>query len=157
MLPVAPEQNFVGLPGDVLHEAAANIWNSMLELEIARDDGLPIIPPDGERLLAGRVTIDGSWQGCVLLVCPKAVARKAAAAMFEIPPSAITDTELRDTVGELTHMLGSNLKSLLPSPSLVSLPDVTEHYNIAVAGRLAGRVLLRCEGQILQISLFEQE
>ena len=141
----------------MLHEAAANIWNSMLELEIERDNGLPLAPPDGERLLAGRVTIDGSWRGCVLLLCPKIVARKAAAVMFERPPPALTDTELRDTVGELAHMLGGSLKSLLPAPSLVSLPVVTEHYNIAVAGRSAGRVLLRCEGQILQISLFEQE
>ena len=141
----------------MLHEAAAGIWQSMLELAIERDDGLPLVPLDGERLLAGRVTVAGSWRGCVLLVCPKTVARKAAAAMFERPPPALTDTELRDTVGELTHMLGGNLKSLLPAPSLVSLPVVTEHYNIAVTGRLAGRVLLRCEGQILQISLFEQE
>lgn len=141
----------------MLHEAAANIWNSMLELEIERDDGLPLFPPDGERLLAGRVTVAGRWRGCVLLVCPKAVARKAAAVMFERPPPDLTDTELRDTVGELAHMLGGNLKSLLPAPSLVSLPVVTEHYNIAVAGRLAGRVLLRCEDHILQISLFEQE
>jgi chemotaxis protein CheX len=157
MLPVAPEQNFVDLSVDVLYEAAESIWSSMLELEIERDNGLPAIPFDGDRLLAGQVIIQGSWRGCVLLVCPRAVARKAAAAMFEIPPPTITDTELRDTVGELTHMLGSNLKSLLPAPSLVSLPVVTEHYNIAVAGRPAGRVLLRCEGQILQISLFEQE
>jgi chemotaxis protein CheX len=142
---------------DVLQEAAESIWNSMLELEIRRDDGLPVALAAGEQLLAGRVTISGSWRGCVLLVCPRAVARKAAAAMFKIPPLAITEPELRDTVGELTHMLGSNLKSLLPSPSLVSLPAVTAHYNIAVDGRPAGRVLLRCEGQILQISLFEQE
>ena len=66
-------------------------------------------------------------------------------------------SDLRDTLGELTHMLGGNLKSLLPAPSRVSLPVVAEHYNTAIAGRPAGRALLRCEGQPLQISLFEQE
>lgn len=158
MLSVAPDQNFVELPTDVIHEAVETIWRSMLELEIQRDDGSPVAWSTDERPLIGRVTIHGSWQGCVLLVCPMAVARAAAAAMFKIPPPAVTEAQSRDTVGELTHMLGGNLKSLLPAPCRLSLPVVTEYYNnIAVAGRPAGRALLRCDGQPLQISLFEQE
>lgn len=160
MLPVASDQNFVELPADVLQEVVESIWTSILELEIQRAEESPAAFPAGESLLTGQVTIHGGWQGCVILVCPRAIARKAAAAMFKIPPLAVSETGLRDTVGELTHMLGCNLKSLLPSPSRVSLPVVTGHYNhinIAMAGRPAGRALLRCEGQPLQISLFEQE
>lgn len=145
------------LPVDVIHEAVACIWNSMLDLDVQRDDGPAARAPEREALLAGQVMIWGGWQGRLFLVCPKAVARKAAAAMFDIPLPAVTETDLRDTLGELTHMLGGNLKSLLPAPSRVSLPVVAEHYNTAIAGRPAGRALLRCEGQPLQISLFEQE
>jgi chemotaxis protein CheX len=160
MLPVASNQDFIRLPADALHEAVESIWNSILELEIQRAEESPADFPADEPLLTGQVTIHGGWQGRVVLVCPRAIARKAAAAMFKIPPLAISETGLRDTIGELTHMLGCNLKSLLPSPSRVSLPVVTGHYNninIAITGRPAGRALLRCEGQPLQISLFEQE
>ncbi len=156
MLPAAPNQLFVELPADALQEAAENIWSAMLELDIQRDDsGSTGSATDG--LLAGQVDIQGGWRGRMLLVCPKTIARKAAAALFKIPPPAVTETELRDTVGELAHMLGGNLKSLLPAPSRLSLPVVTEHYNTTTAGRPAGRITLRCEGQPLQISLFEQE
>lgn len=142
---------------EVLHEAVACIWTSMLALEVQRDDAPAVRAAEDEPLLAGRVAIHGGWCGSMVLVCPKTVARKAAAAMFDIPLPAVTETELRDTLGELTHMLGGNLKSVLPSPSQVSLPVVTEHDGTAVAGRPAGRVSLRCEGQPLHISLFEQE
>ncbi len=157
MLSIAPNSSFVELPVDVLHEAVACIWNSMLDLDVQRDDHPAVAGPESEALLAGQVAIQGGWRGRMFLVCPKAIARKAAAAMFNIPLPTVTETELRDTLGELTHMLGGNLKSLLPAPSQVSLPIVTEHYNAPISGRPAGRASLRCEGQPLHISLFEQE
>ena len=86
----------------------------MLDLDVQRDDGPTSRAPEHEALLAGQVMIRGGWQGRLLLVCPKAVARKAAAAMFAVPLPAVTETDLRDTLGELTHILGGNLKSLLP-------------------------------------------
>lgn len=157
MLSVAPSLSSVDLPADLLHEAVACIWNSMLDLDVQRDEGPTTVAAEGDLLLTGQVAIEGRWRGRMVLICPKAIARKAAAAMFDLPPPAVTETELHDTLGELTHMLGGNLKSVLPSPSHVSLPVVSEHYNTPIAGRPAGRALLRCEGQTLQLSLFEQE
>lgn len=157
MLPVTPGQDSVELSAEILHEIAESIWNSILELEIRLAENPPVTFPIGERVLTGQVNIHGSWRGFLVLVCPRSVACKAAAVMFKTAPASLTETELLDTVGELTHMLGGNLKSLLPAPSYLSLPVVTEGYNKEMAGRPAGQILLRCEGQPLQISLFEQE
>lgn len=156
MLSTAPDQNFVELPTDALYEVAENIWSSVLELVIQRAEE-PLAAFPTSELLTGQVAIHGSWQGSLILVCSKTVARRAAAVMFKTAPSDITETESRDTVGELTHMLGGNLKSLLPSPSRLSLPTVTEGYNKMMVGRPVGHILLRCENQPLQISLFERE
>ena len=157
MLSTSPDQNFLELPPDALYEVAENIWSSVLELDIQHAAEPLAAFPAGEPLLTGQVAIDGRWRGALVLICPTSVARQAAAAMFKIAPDDITETESRDTIGELTHMLGCNLKSLLPSPSRLSLPTVTEGYNKTTTGRPVGHILLRCENQPLQISLFEQE
>lgn len=157
MLQVVSTKSRIELPADVLHEAAESIWNSILELEIQRANAASALFPAVQPLLTAQVTIHGAWQGSVLLACSRAIARKATAIMCKIPPSSISEIALRDTVGELANMLGGNLKSLLPSPSCLSLPVVTESDAGAITGRLAGQVLLCCEGQPLQITLFEQE
>ena len=157
MLPIAPSQNAVALSADALFELAESIWSSLLEMHIQRaaEPSADLLAED--RILTGCVQFDGDWRGAVMLVCPKTLARQAAAAMFKATPSAMTETELRDVMGELTHMLGGNLKSLLPAPCHLSPPSVIEGYNILMKGPVVERILLRCEGQPLQIILFERE
>lgn len=157
MLPITPSQSAVAWSADSLFELAESIWNSLLEMDIQRaaDSSVDWSAEDG--ILTGCVHFGGDWRGAVMLTCPKALARQAAAAMFKTAPSAITDTELRDVMGELTHMLGGNLKSLLPSPCHLSPPSVIESYNIPVKEPVIERIVLRCEGQPLQIIVFECE
>jgi len=157
MLQTAPSDRPLELTAEILHELAESIWHSILELEIWRADRSSITFPASAQMLTSQITIHGAWRGLVVLVCSRAIARKAAAIMFGRPPARMTEREQRDAVGELTHILSGNLKSLLPAPSYLSLPVVTEGYTTAVEGRRIGRVLLRCENQPLQITLYEQE
>lgn len=157
MLPIAPSQNVVAWSADTLFELAESIWNSLLEMDIQRTADRWTDLSAEDDVLTGCVHFDGDWRGAVMLVCPKTLARQAAAAMFKTAPSAITDIELRDVMGELTHMLGGNLKSLLPAPCHLSPPSVIEGYNIRMKGPVVEQVLLRCEGQPLQIIVFKRE
>lgn len=157
MLQAAPHERPLALPAELLHELAASVWNSMLELELWRTDGASVAFPASAQMLTGQIAIRGAWRGQVALTCSRLAARKAAAIMFETPPSRITALQQEDALGELTHILSGNLKSLLPAPSSISLPVVAEGYNTAVKGRLVGQVLLRCENQPLQLTLYEQE
>ncbi|MDQ5911095.1 MAG: chemotaxis protein CheX [Pseudomonadota bacterium] len=156
MLPIAPVQNAITLSADALFELAESIWHSLLEMEVQRIDHWSAdLPEDG--MLTGCVYLDGDWRGSVTLICPKPLARQTAAAMFKATPAAMTETEVQDAIGELTHMLGGNLKSLLPTPCHLSPPAVVEGYTIPKKGRIVEQILLRCENQPLQIILFERE
>ena len=139
-----------------LHEIAESLWSSFLESELQRatDDAGLATRAD---LLTGQVALHGDWQGSLTLVCAKPIARKAAAAMFNIAPVHLDDTELRDTVGELTHILAGNLKSLLPAPCHLSLPVVTEGYNVPINEKTVVKISLQCEDHLLQITLSEKE
>lgn len=120
---------------------------------------LPIAPSQNAVALSADALFElaeSIWSS-LLRACPKTLVRQAAAAMFKATPSAMTETELWNVIGELTHMLGGNLKSLLPAPCHLSLPSVIEGYNIPMKGPVVERILLRCEGQPLQIILFERE
>ena len=139
-----------------IQEIVENIWGSFLELTIQPATGDPDFPAAAS-LLTGQVALYGDWQGFLTLVCPKTIACKAATAMFNLAPDALGETELRDTVGELTHILVGNLKSLLPAPSHLSLPVVTEGYNVPDNETTVANILLQCEGQLLQITLFKKE
>jgi len=150
--PLIPSQ----LTQATLQEIAESIWSSFLELELR-----PVADHSGfattTSLLTGQVALQGDWQGFLTLVCAKPIARKAAAAMFNIAPARLDDAELHDTVGELTHILAGNLKSLLPAPCHLSLPVVTEGYNVPVNEKTIVKILLQCENHLLQITVFEKE
>ncbi|MCC8987352.1 MAG: chemotaxis protein CheX [Candidatus Contendobacter sp.] len=139
-----------------IQEIIENIWDSFLELEIQPAADNPEFPTTAS-LLTGQVALHGDWQGFLTLVCPKIIACKAATAMFNIAPDALGEIELRDTVGELTHILAGNLKSLLPAPSHLSLPVVTDGYNVPDNETTVANILLQCEGRLLQITLFKKE
>ena len=139
-----------------IQEIIENIWDSFLELEIQPAADNPEFPTTAS-LLTGQVALHGDWQGFLTLVCPKIIACKAATAMFNIAPDALGEIELRDTVGELTHILAGNRKRLLPAPSRLSLPVVTDGYNVPDNETTVANILLQCEGRLLQITLFKKE
>jgi chemotaxis protein CheX len=116
------------------------------------------VAPEAGDLTVGRVAVTGGWQGCVLLTCPTPLARAAAAAMFDLPAEKLTDDEVADAVGELTNMIGGNIKGLLPGPSRLSMPAVTVGATSSVRtphAVLVSTVSLLCEGLPLTVSLWQ--
>ncbi len=109
----------------MLFELTEQVWSSMLGLNLVMGNGHP---PPGERTrqLVGCVVISGSWEGAVSIECPLSVAKRAAGIMFGTDPADASDDEVRDALGELANMIGGGVKSLLPSPSQLSLPTVAE-------------------------------
>ncbi len=60
----------------------------------------------------------------MLLECERALAAEAAAALLLIDPAEVGEQEIHDTLAELINMVGGNLKSLLPQPNDLGLPQV---------------------------------
>jgi chemotaxis protein CheX len=131
-----------------------DVWESFTGRTVELADGQA--RPDGGGLTVGRVTVSGEWQGSVLLACPPQLARMAAAAMFDLPTEQLDDEQVADALGELTNMIGGNLKSLIPGPSRLSMPTVTVDASTlpAPGAALLSTVWMACEGLPLTVSVW---
>lgn len=139
---------------DDLEVITREVWTSFLDGDPAglAAGGSEI---DGERV-TGCVHLSGAYVGSIMLACSAAAARDAAAALFSMQPGDVTHTEVVDAIGELANMVGGNVKSMLPGPSVLSLPAVV-HGQLAVPGaQVVREVKLSWRGQPLAVSLWQQ-
>lgn len=104
--------------------------------------GMPLEPaeggtPDGSgRRFAGAVSFAGQVLGRLSLEVGEGFGRQMAAAMLGMSPSEIEGgEEIKDVVGELTNMVGGNLKSALCDAGLtceLSPPGFTSGHDFEV-------------------------
>ena len=108
---------------------AQDIWASFLDLPL---EPVPADTVDTAAIamVSGVVTVHEAWSGAVQLECSADFAAMAAQRMFAAAES-VSQVELDDALGELTNMIGGNIKSLLPAPSHLSLPSVTHSVGLA--------------------------
>jgi chemotaxis protein CheX len=133
----------VPVTADDIVEITRQVWSSFLLLDLLPMD-VELAPLRGPRL-TGVVQVSGQWRGSVVLECPLEHAVTAAEAMFAADAGTLSADEVGDALGELTNMVGGNIKSLLPVPSALSVPSVMEgdSYTVRVPGAaLAVRVAL---------------
>jgi len=129
-----------------LFEILEIIWSTQLGFELDDSQQSGIVTNDSdETLMTGTVQISGGFAGAVHLICGRSVVRAAAARMFSVPETELTDDDLRDALGELTNMVGGNVKTLLPGSEFISLPTVIEGSNYGVA-RLDSDVVAETQG-----------
>ena len=120
--------------GEQVAEITRDVWGSFLAMDlepVAADD-----QPLGGATMTGCVHLSGAWGGSVLLETTAEHAQLAAEAMFAADPGSLSADEVSDALGELTNMVGGNVKGLLPAPSSLSLPSVAggESYTMRVPG-----------------------
>jgi len=69
--------------------------------------------------------VSGGWAGVVTVELDEGVAQQLSARMLALPEGEpVADGDIADAVGELVNMVGGNVKSLMPGPSVLSLPAV---------------------------------
>jgi len=127
--------------------------------------GVVLEPTDGEiprerAALTGCVHIDGAWNGSALVECELPLARRMTAVLFGRPEDEVSVDDVRDALGEITNMIGGNVKALLPAPSRLSLPTVVEGADYAVTvprTKPAGVVSFRAGAETLVIRILAAE
>lgn len=142
---------------DQIIEIAGSVWSSFLGMTLRELETSELSAPADWHSASATVHISGSWNGSVILSCSTTLARRAAAAMFEIGVDDLDDGEVADAFGELANMVGGNLKCLLPEPSQLSLPTVSlgEAHVVTVPGAgLLEHVELECDGERLHIAVW---
>lgn len=132
------------------------IWSAILERELQSNETGVWLPPTATTLL-GAVNIQGAWEGTVALECSEALARQLAATMFDLPAQAATVADTQDALGELTNMVGGNIKSLMPVPSQLSLPQVTPSTTAAclTSSAVVSQVAFADQGEPFRVFLLQ--
>ena len=148
--PVVTEEQILAITQDV--------WESFLVLHLEPHPLGEAAPPLAGPTVTGCVHITGEWDGSVFLQVGADHAQAAAEAMFGADPGSLSESEVSDALGELTNMVGGNIKSLVPAPSKLSLPSVSEgeNYTVRVPGAvLLSRVALLCGDAPVLVSVWK--
>ncbi len=108
-------------PGTVT-SVADEVWTALVGAdEVLVPGGGPIAGPDG---LSAWVTVTGPWNGAVVLTCSTTATDDLARAVLRLGPGDEPEVEdVDDVLRELANILGGNVKSLLPGPSALGLPE----------------------------------
>lgn len=103
---------------DEINDVTEQVWSQFLGIPITASAEV-----HGEAECAASISIEGAWNGAVIVACSRRLARHAAASMFCCPVSEIDEASWRDTLNEVANIMGGNIKALLPGPSSLGLPE----------------------------------
>jgi len=104
------------------------------------------------------VKIMGAWDGEVRLHCCPLLARLVAAAIFQLEADKASSDEILDALSELIHIVGGNVKALLPQPVMLSLPshlDPTDRAQSTPQRQMVCRLTLTSEGHPFVVTILE--
>ncbi len=111
-------------------ELSGAVWEQVVGLPLEPTES---VPAPGEQTVEGHVHIVGAWTGTLVLQCSASAAKRAAEAFFQTPAAEQTPQDAEDAVGELTNMIGGNLKSLVAEQGCaLSLPTVIAGRDFSV-------------------------
>jgi chemotaxis protein CheX len=108
---------------EALTQIVGDVFTGLLGTEVEpplfashRSDVLPV---------SATVSVSGEWSAKVIFACSESLARRVTADMLETGPSEVTDDDVRDVIGEVVNVIGGNVKSIMPGPSALSLPQAS--------------------------------
>lgn len=136
-----------------LYEIIQDTWAATLGVHLDRRVGAET-SEIGSLTVCARIS--GAWEGEVCLQCTPALARLFAAAIFQVEADLITTNEIFDALSELIHIVGGNLKALLPQPVFLSLPTLAApagQPRIPVQHQTICRLTLVSEGHPFEVTL----
>lgn len=138
-----------------------DVWTQMLGIELEMAESGAIKNLAASETVTGCVQITGEFRGAVTVACSVVMARRAACVVFEIEnPADASLEDINDVLGELAHMVGGNLKAVLPGPSQLSLPAVisgVDYQLIVPRSRPAGSVNLKVGEEPIRVAILEHD
>ena len=115
--------------------------------------------PVGDRLTA-TIHLAGDWKGALALECGYRQACAFAARFLSMEKPEIVDDVVRDVLGELTNMIGGNLKCVLAGGLKLSMPSVVDgsdrNLRVCRAG-VRERLVFECDEGAFSVAVLTEE
>lgn len=140
-------------------KANAQFWEQMLSMTLD-----PTASPDefssGSGHVLGSVSLSGAWKGRIEVRMTSGMAYEATAAMMMQPLDTVVEADALDATKEIANMIAGTLKSSLPRPCSMSVPE-----SEVEAGEFSGQapsedslvVAFRHAAGELMVRVWEQE
>jgi chemotaxis protein CheX len=143
---------------DDIREIVANICTSLLDMPVEATEKAPERPIHAHTYTSS-VWITGAWEGALSVDFSEPLAHRMTEAMFGMEKGEAAREEILDALGEVANVAGGNVKALVPSPTQLSMPSVTEgvDYVVKVPGTtVANHVGFSCEGEPLVVTVLRR-
>lgn len=145
------------LSSDDVAQIVTEVWTSMLGIDAER---LEVHPKIEGPAVAGSVGVSGAVEAQISLEMTAEAAQQFAGLMFGLAVDEVSDDDVADAVGELTNMVGGNVKSLIADSGMLSLPVVAQGKppTLRVVG---GQVLLQdmyvADGNLILVTVWNRQ
>jgi len=106
--------------------AVSDVYDTMLSMEVEILDS-SVAPKIGKNLIIGSVSFSGKVMGSVNVMLDLEYAFRMTSIMLDMNIDEVEDEEASDVVGEITNMIGGDLKSRLCDAGLtcqLSIPTI---------------------------------
>lgn len=142
---------------NTVNQVVAEVFSTMLGIEVVPAVSCSASP--SATSLAACIHLTGACTGSIIVEVPDSFARKAASAMFGSDPSTLSESDVKDALGEVANMVAGALRLALPTPNQISLPSVSEgrSQSLRVPGcTIALETCFDSEGTQIRVSLLDR-
>ena len=115
--------------------------------------------PSGDQLTA-TIHLTGDWNGVLALECGHEQACAFAAHFLSMEKPKMLDDVVRDVLGELTSMIGGNLKCVLAGGLRLSMPSVVDgaDHNLRFCrSGIRERLVFACAEGIFSVAVLREQ
>ncbi len=138
--------------------ATRSVFHTMLSMEVNIGNAEPGMELSGSKIV-GCVSFTGDVIGSICIHVSRQFAKIMTAAMLGMEPDEVEDDEeINDVIGEVSNMIGGDLKSKLCDagfPCVLSIPSVTTGSDFQIESKGWMRHEKITFGQQEQLSLVE--
>lgn len=109
------------IPNIQITEIIKNIWQIMF---LSMAEPIEVAQNSHPFSITGSIHINGAWNGTVFVHCSKDIISELSSRALDVDMDSLNNSEIEDTMREVTNLIGGSIKPFLPSPSELSIAEV---------------------------------
>ncbi len=152
-----PTESSIEIQMGELAQIVEYVFKTMVCLEVS-ESNRPRIPDKDD--LTATIHLAGEWKGALALECGRKEACAFAARFLSMSPPEVVDDVVRDVLGELSNMIGGNLKCVLAGGLKLSMPTVVDGADHGLRVCRAGvreRLVFECAEGVFSVAVLREQ